>query len=158
MRHTVRYVVAFLCYSDAVSGVTSLTAIFLTHDLFDDSTSKATPFLLVLILVIQFVALGGAVLGGHLAARIGAKTALVASLVLWLAVIVYAWAGVHGETEAVLAGVVIGLGTGITTPLSRSVFSQMVPEGCEATFFCLYEICSAGTASLPRFCSPSWLT
>jgi hypothetical protein len=31
MRHTVRSAVAYLCFGDAVSGVTSLSAIFLTH-------------------------------------------------------------------------------------------------------------------------------
>ena len=124
----------------------SLSAIFLTHELFDDSTTKATTFLLVLILVIQFVALGGALLGGRLAARIGAKPVLVATLVVWLAVIVYAWAGVHDKAEAVVAGVVTGVALGITTPLARSLFSQMVPAGHEAAFFSLYEVCNQGTA------------
>jgi len=146
MPNTARYALAYLCFGDAVSAVISLSAIFLTHELFHDSTTKATPFLLGLILVIQFVALGGAVLGGRLAARIGAKPVLVATLVVWLAVIVYAWAGVHDKTEAVVAGVVIGVGVGITTPLARSLFSQMVPAGHEAAFFSLYEVCNQGTA------------
>jgi MFS transporter, UMF1 family len=146
MPNTGRYMLAYLCFGDAVSAVISLSAIFLTHELFHDSTTKATPFLLGLILVIQFVALGGALLGGRLAARIGAKLALVATLAVWLAVIVYAWAGVHDKTQAVLAGVVIGVGVGITTPLARSLFSQMVPAGHEAAFFSLYEICNQGTA------------
>jgi MFS transporter, UMF1 family len=126
--------------------VISLSAIFLTHELFDDSTTKATTFLLVLILVIQFVALGGALLGGRLAARMGAKPVLVATLVVWLAVIVYAWAGVHDKAEAVIAGIVTGVALGITTPLARSLFSQMVPAGHEAAFFSLYEVCNQGTA------------
>ncbi len=146
MPNTARYALAYLCFSDAVSAVISLAAIFLTHELFDDSTTKATPFLLVLILLIQFVALGGAVLGGRLAARIGAKPVVVATLVMWLAVIVYAWAGLQNKADAVIAGVVIGLGIGITTPLARSLFSQMVPAGHEAAFFSIYEVFNQGTA------------
>jgi len=61
-------------------------------------------------------------------------------------VIVYAWAGVHDKTQAVVAGVVIGVGIGITTPLACSLFSQMVPAGHEAAFFSLYEVCNQGTA------------
>lgn len=146
MPNTARYVFAYLCFGDAVSAVIALSAIFLTHELFNDSTTKATPFLLVLILVIQFVALGGALLGGRLAARLGAQPVLVATLVVWLAVIVYAWAGLHDKAEAVVAGVVIGLAIGITTTLARSLFSQMVPAGHEAAFFSIYEVCNQGTA------------
>src|SRR5262249_32061723 len=107
---------------------------------------KATPFLLVLILVIQFVALGGALLGGRLAARLGAQRVLVVALIVWLAVIVYGWAGGHDKAEAVLAGIVTGGALGSTVPLARSLFSQMVPAGHEASFFSLYEVCSQGTA------------
>jgi UMF1 family MFS transporter len=146
MPNTARYILAYLCFGDAVSGVVSLSAIFLTHELFDDSTTRATSFLLVLILVIQFVALGGALLGGRLAARVGAHPVLVATLVIWLAVIGYAWAGVHDKREAVIAGIVIGLSIGITAPLARSLFSQMVPAGHEASFFSLYEVSNQGTA------------
>ena len=146
MPNTARYALAYLCFGDAVSAVISLSAIFLTHELFDDSTTKATPFLLVLILLIQFVALGGALLSGRLAARAGAKPVLVATLVVWLAVIVYAWAGVHDKAEAVIAGIVTGLALGISTPLARSLFSQMVPAGHEAAFFSIYEVCNQGTA------------
>jgi UMF1 family MFS transporter len=146
MPNTTRYALAYLFFGDAVSAVIALAAIFLTHELFDDSTAKATPFLLVLILVIQFVALGGALLGGRLAARLGAQPVLVGSLVAWLAVIIYAWAGLHTKAQAVLVGIVIGLTIGITIPLARSLFSQMVPAGHEAAFFSLYEICNQGTA------------
>ncbi len=146
MPNTARYVLAYLFFGDAVSAVISLSAIFLTHELFDDSTTKATPFLLVLILVIQFVALGGALLGGRLAARLGAQRVLVVTLIVWLGVIVYAWAGVHDKAEAVVAGIVTGVSLGITVPLARSLFSQMVPTGHEASFFSLYEVCSQGTA------------
>ncbi len=148
MPNTARYVLAYLCFGDAVSAVISLSAIFLTHELFDDSTTKATSYLLVLILLIQFVALGGALLGGRLAARLGAQRVLVVTLIVWLGVIVYAWAGVHDKAEAFLAGVVTGVSLGITIPLARSLFSQMVPVGHEASFFSLYEVCSQGTAFL----------
>jgi UMF1 family MFS transporter len=65
---------------------------------------------------------------------------------VWLGVIVYAWAGVHDKAEAVLAGIVIGVSLGISTPLARSLFAQMVPAGHEASFFSLYEVCNQGTA------------
>lgn len=148
MPHTVRYVVAYLCFGDAVSAVISLASIFLTHELFHDSATKADPFLLVLILAIQFVAVGGAAVAGRLTRRFRAKPVLVGSLVLWLAVIVYSWAALRTKADAVVAGLVIGVGLGVTITLARSVFAQMVPAGREAAFFSLYEICNQGTAFL----------
>lgn len=154
MPNTARHALAYLLFGEAVAAVISLAAIFLTHELFGDSSTKAAPSLLALILVIQFVTLGGAVLGRRLAAPVGAKPARVATMVAWLAVIIYAWAGVHDKVEAVVAGVVIGASLGITTTRARSVFSQMVRVGHEAAFSSLYEVCDRGRPSSLRCCLP----
>lgn len=147
-RHAARYVVAYLCFGDAMSAVIALASTFLTNTLFHDDTTAATPFLFELILVIQFIAMGGAVLAGLLARRVGAKRVLVASLVLWSGVIIYAYAGLHTQLDAVVAGALIGVGLGATGTLARSVFASMVPVGREASFFSIYEVTSQGTAFL----------
>ncbi len=145
-RHAARYLVAYLCFGDAMSAVIALSSTFLTNTLFHDDTTRATPFLFELILMIQFVAMGGALVAGRLARRFGAKPVLVASLVLWSAVIIYAYAGLRSELDAVVAGALIGVGLGATATLARSVFASMVPVGREASFFSIYEVTSQGTA------------
>ncbi|MDA8062459.1 MAG: MFS transporter [Actinomycetota bacterium] len=145
-RNAARYLLAYLCFGDAMSAVIALASTFLTNALFHDDTTKATPFLFELILMIQFVAMGGAVAAGRLARRFGAKAVLVASLVLWSAVIVYAYAGLHDELDAVIAGAIIGVGLGVTAALARSLFASMIPVGREASFFSIYEVTSQGTA------------
>jgi UMF1 family MFS transporter len=105
---------------------------------------------------LAYLCFGGALLGGRLAARLAAKPVLVATLVVWLAVIVYAWAGVHDETEAVLARIVTGAALGITTTPARSLFSKMVPAGHEAAFFPSARSATRGPPSSRRCCSLWW--
>jgi MFS transporter, UMF1 family len=143
-----RFVVAYLCFADAVSAVISLASTFLTHQLFDDDTDKASTFLFALILLVQFVAIVGAVGFARLARRTSTKAAVLATLAVWFAVIVFAYAILDSEAEAVVMGLVVGLALGGTTALARSLFSQMIPSGAEATFFSLFEVCSQGTAWL----------
>ncbi|MDQ2728850.1 MAG: MFS transporter [Actinomycetota bacterium] len=146
MPQTRRFVMAYLCFADAMSAVIALASTFLTHELFADNSTRASPFLFELILLIQFVAMGGALLSSAMARRIGSRRAVLVNLVIWCAVIVFAYAALHTEADAVAMGVVIGLVLGGTTALARSLFARMVPAGREVTFFSLYEVCSKGTA------------
>lgn len=143
-----RYLIAYLLFSDAVTGVAALAATYLTHELFGGDSDKATPFLFELVLMIQFAAVFGAWSFAALTRRIGARTALLLTLVLWCAVVLYGWAWMRTTTEAVGMGVAVGIGLGSNISLSRSIFAQMVPVGREATFFSLYEVAGNGTAWL----------
>ena len=78
--NTRRYLIAYLLFSDAISAVIGLSSTFITHELFGDSASRAATFLFALILLIQFVAMGGAILAARVAARIGAQRAILVSL------------------------------------------------------------------------------
>jgi MFS transporter, UMF1 family len=141
-----RFVGAYLCFADATSAVLALASTYVTHQLFHDHTVKATPFLFELILLVQFVAVAGAVGFNRLARRLGAKQALLWCLTLWCAAVVFAYAVLDNKTEAVVAGVAMGIALGGTVALSRSLFANMIPAGREATWFSLFEVCSQGTA------------
>jgi UMF1 family MFS transporter len=143
-----RFVVAYLCFGDAISSVIALSSTFLTHQLFDDNASKASSFLFSLILMVQFVALGGALVFVRLARRVGAKRAILVNLATWFLLILFAYAVLRNKAEAVVMGLVLGLLLGGATALARSLFAQMIPRGNEATFFGLFEVCSQGTAWL----------
>lgn len=148
MPQTRRFVLAYICFGDAVSSVISLASTFLTHELFDDNTSKASTFLFSLILLVQFVAIAGALLFTRVARRTGTKGAILVNLVVWFFVIAFAYAVLDSKVEAVLMGLVLALALGGSTALARSLFSRMIPAGFEATFFALFEVSSAGTAWL----------
>ena len=141
-----RYLIAYLLFSDAISAVIALAATFITHEIFGDSASRASTFLFELILLIQFVAVLGAVMFARIAGAIGAKRALLASLLIWCAVIVYAYLAVRSKATAVVAGVVIGVVLGGSQALARSLWSQLVPPGREATYFGVFEVANEGTA------------
>jgi UMF1 family MFS transporter len=144
--HTRRYLISYLLFSDAISAVIGLSSTFITHELFGDSASRAATFLFALILMIQFVAMGGAILAARLAARIGAQRAVLASLMVWCVVIFYTYLELRSKAQAVAIGVVIGLVLGGSQALARSLWSQLIPVGQEATFFGLLEVANEGTA------------
>jgi hypothetical protein len=103
-------------------------------------------------LLIQFVAFFGALFWGKLAKWIGAKQAIIVSLVIWSGVVIYAYSGMKGDsraTEFMILGAIIALVLGGSQAISRSLFAQMIPKNKEAEFFSIYEISERGT-SWPR--------
>ncbi len=108
-----------------------------------------TSTLITAILVVQFVAFGGALLFGRLARAYGARNAVLFSLVLWT--IAVALAFVLPARRALLffsLAILIGVVLGGSQALSRSMFSQLIPVGREAAYFSLYEISERGTSWL----------
>jgi UMF1 family MFS transporter len=146
MPQALRYLVAYLFFSDAISAVIGLASTYITHELYDDDATRASTFLFSLILLIQFLAIGGSLFFARLARSSSTKSAIVVALVVWCFVIIYAYLAMHSKAEAVAMGIVLALVLGGSQALSRSLFSQMVPAGKEATFFGLYEICDRGTS------------
>ena len=103
--------------------------------------------LMALILVVQFVAFGGALLFGLIAARAGAKRTVLGGIGLWTGVVVAAYLLPNGRFLPFVAlGVVIGLVLGGTQALSRSLYSQLVPADREAEYFSLYQAMERGTS------------
>jgi MFS transporter, UMF1 family len=146
MPQTRRYLVSYLLFSDAISAVIALSSTFITHELFGDSASRASDFLFELILVIQFIAVAGSLLFARIASTVGAKRTVLAGLAVWCAIIVYTYAELHTKAQAVGVGIAIAIVLGGTQALARSLYSQLVPAGLEATFFGLYEVANEGTS------------
>lgn len=143
---TRRFLIAYLLFSDAITAVIGLSSTFITHELFHGSATKASTFLFSLILLIQFVAMVGAIALGRLAERVGAKRVILLSLAIWIAVIVYAYAALNSKVTAVVAGIVIGVVLGGSQALARSLWSQLIPAGAEATYFGFFAVTTKGTS------------
>ena len=144
---TLRYLAAYMLFNDGIQTVISMSSLFLSQELFVARGLPEDPsFLIGLILMIQFVALVGALLFERIAAVIGAKRAIVLSLGIWTATIIYAYGWLQTTAQAWIMGAVIATVLGGSQALSRSLYSRMIPRGREASFFGVYEISERGTS------------
>ena len=138
-----RYLIAYLFFIDGISTVINVSTSFAADEL---DAEPAT--LLTLVLVIQFVAIPGAIGFGRLAERIGAKRALLGNLTVWAALVIYAFAALDSIGELFALGIVLAVVLGGAQALSRSLFAQMIPASREAEYFGFYEIAARGTSWL----------
>ena len=149
--HTIRFLIAYLIYNDGVQTVIGVAAIFAAAPLLQGGLGIEQSVLTQVILMIQFVAFGGALLFGRVATRIGAKKALIIGLIVWTAVVVYTYLGLRGESRILefwILGGFIALVMGGVQAVSRSLFANMIPPGKEAEFFSIYEVSERGTSWL----------
>lgn len=147
----VKFLVAYLLYNDGIQTVIGVSAIFAAQELGMSATNR-----ILVILMIQFVAFGGAYGFSYLARRLGARNAILLSLVIWSLVTIYAYVGMRGvapvlgmeqrQFEFWLLAFVVALILGGSQALSRSLFAQMIPKDQEAEWFSFYEISERGTS------------
>src|SRR3954447_12963044 len=141
---TLWFLGAYLLFNDGVQTVIALSATYAIEELrLEQSVLTGA------ILMVQVVAIAGALGLGRLAARYGATRVVLGSLVAWIAVLVAAFflqTGAAGQFYVLAA--VIGLVQGGTQALTRSLFSQLIPAGKEAEYYGFYEISDRGTSWL----------
>ncbi len=146
---TLRYLIGYLFFNDGIQTVIGLAAVFLSQELFTPEQRTAgvdQTFVLEIFLMVQFVAFFGAMLFERTASWVGTKKALLISLVLWSAVVIYDYGLLRTTGQAWGMAVVVALILGGSQALSRSLFSRMIPAGFEASFFGLYEVSERGTS------------
>ncbi|HET8603131.1 MAG TPA: MFS transporter [Marmoricola sp.] len=139
---TLTFLLAYLFYNDGIQTVINSAAIYGSKQLGFDQT-----VLIGAILMIQFVAWGGALFFGRLAARYGAYRSILWGTYAWMLIVVVAMFLPHGQVTPFLAlGVAIAIVMGGTQALSRSFFSLLIPRGREGEYFALYNACERGTS------------
>ena len=147
LRYTMLFLIAYLFYNDGIQTVILQSSVFISYELF---TSKGleidNSFLLIIFAIAQISAAAGAFLFERIARFIGAKRTIILSLVIWCAIVIYAYAFFESKLQAYLMGGAIGMVLGSAQALSRSLYSQMIPAGRESSFFGLYEISEKGTS------------
>ncbi|MCW2795729.1 MFS transporter [Nocardioides sp.] len=139
---TLTFLVAYLFYNDGIQTVIYSASIYGSKELhFGQSV------LIGAILLIQFVAFGGALFFGRLAARHGAYKSLLWGTFAWMVIVVVAMFLPDRNIPLFLVvGVAIGVVLGGTQALSRSFFSLLIPRGREGEYFALYNACERGTS------------
>ena len=114
---TLTFLVAYLLFNDGIQTVIASASIYGSEALGFD-----TGQLMMTILLVQFVAVGGALLFGRLAARTGAKKAVLLGVGLWVVVVSLAYFVPRGAFLTWLGcAVLIGLVLGGTQALARSL-------------------------------------
>jgi UMF1 family MFS transporter len=140
---TARYLLGYLIYNDGIQTVIFASSAFLEQELFPGGNPV---FLLEIFLMVQFVAVAGALIFERLAYLIKTKNAIIVSLVIWAGIVMYAYQFLNSVPEAWVMAAVIAIVLGGSQALSRSLFSRMIPPGKEASFFGLYEVSERGTS------------
>jgi len=141
---TLLFLLAYLFFNDGIQTVIYSASLYGSEALGFDAGQ-----LIITILLVQFVAFGGALLFGRLAVLFGAKRVVLAGLCLWTAVVTFAFfvpAGAY--TIWLICAFCIGIVLGGTQALSRSMYSQLVPAGHESEFFSFYQAMERGTSWL----------
>lgn len=139
---TLTFLVAYLFYNDGIQ-----TVIYAASTYGEKQLKFDTSVLIGTILLIQFVAFGGALLFGRLAARHGSYRLILWGTFGWMGIVVAAL--FLPERNVVLfltVAIAIGLVMGGTQALSRSFFSLLIPRGREGEYFALYAAAERGTS------------
>ncbi|MDQ3713319.1 MAG: MFS transporter, partial [Acidobacteriota bacterium] len=147
LRYTAQFLIASFCYNNGIQTVITSASVFLAQELFVARGEEASQsFLLGIFLAAQISALIGAISFERLARVTGAKTTLLISLIIWICIVIFAYGFLQTVWQAWIMSVFIGLVLGSSQALSRSLYSQMIPNGRESSFFGLYEISERGTS------------
>ena len=138
------FLLAYLFFNDGVQTVIASASVYGSEELKLGQTA-----LVGAIVIVQIVAIFGALFTGKMAARFGAYRTVLNSLIVWTLVIVAGYFLPAGKaTLFFLLAASIGFILGGTQALSRSLFSQLVPRAREAEYFALYQACERGTSWL----------
>ena len=140
---TMLFLAAYLLYNDGIQAVITLSSQFGQEELGLPISTLTT-----VILMVQFVAFFGSILFNSIAKRVGARNAIMISLLIWTGTLVYAYGFLQTELQFFILAAVIAIVLGGSQALSRSVYSMMIPKGREAEYFSLYEISERGTSWL----------
>jgi UMF1 family MFS transporter len=136
------FLLAYLFFNDGIQ-----TVIVSASTYGEKQLDFGTSVLIATILLVQFVAFGGALLFGKAAERWGSKRVIEVGLVVWMLVVTAAFFLPERNLALFLVlAVGIGLVMGGTQALSRSFFSLLIPRGREAEYFSLYQAAERGTS------------
>ena len=138
---------AFFFYSAGVQTVLFLAATFAEKEL-----HFGTSQLIIIILLLQLVAILGAVLFARVSEKRGNKFALMTMLCIWVLICILAYY-VETSTQFYFIAAAVGTVMGGIQSLSRSTYSKLLPVGTEdtASFFSFYDILEKSAIVLGTF-------
>lgn len=139
------FLIAYLFYNDGVQTVISQTPTFALHELNFTNQELAG-----VILLVQFIAMPGAILVGWLSDRFGRKRTLILCLLMWIVLLTSAWF-VHSKLAFWMLAAGVALVLGGTQSVSRAIMSMLVPQGQEARYFGFFNLSGKATSFFGTF-------
>lgn len=130
------FLLSFFIFSMGVQTVMFVATLFAKTEI-DGMPDSG---LIISILIIQYIAIGGAFLFSYISKWIGNIKALLMAIFIWICVCVYAYT-IHSPLEFYILAGIVGLVMGGIQSLSRSTYSKLLPETKDhASFFSFYDV------------------
>ncbi len=127
------FLLAYWFYMDGVSSVIRMAVDY------GLSIGLGSRGLILALLLVQFTGFPATLVMGKLAERAGTRKTIVLTIAVYAGVTIWA-SGMESSVEFYMLAIVIGMVQGGIQALSRSLFSEMIPQGDEAEFFGFYNI------------------
>lgn len=135
-----RYLYAFFVFSMAVQTIMLVAVYFGEEEIAWGSDEAKTTGLIVSILVIQIVAVLGAVLTSRASTKYGNIKTLIAINAMWMSLCFYAYF-METPLQFYIAASFVGLVMGGVQSLARSTYSKFLPETEDTTsYFSFYDV------------------
>ncbi|GAA4231573.1 MFS transporter [Postechiella marina] len=135
-----RYLYAFFVFSMAVQTIMLVAVYFGEEEIDWGGASEKTTGLIVSILVIQLVAILGAILTSKASSRFGNIKTLIVVNFIWMALCFYAYF-MQTPIQFYIAAGFVGLVMGGVQSLARSTYSKFLPETEDTTsYFSFYDV------------------
>lgn len=137
-----RYLLGFFFTNMAVQTVMYLATLFGAQEIAWGSESEKQTGLIVCILLIQFVAVGGAFLFSKISNRFGNIRALMLAIFIWICICLAVYFLVYTPQHFYLTAVSVGMVMGGIQSLARSTYSKLLPETQDhASYFSFFDVC-----------------
>lgn len=135
-----KYLNAFFVFSMAVQTIMLMAVYFGEKEIAWANDDQKTMGLIVSILIIQIVAIFGAMLTSKASEKYGNIPTLIVVNAIWMAVCVYAYFMVT-PVQFYIAAAIVGLVMGGVQSLARSTYSKFLPETEDTTsYFSFYDV------------------
>jgi UMF1 family MFS transporter len=124
------FLIGYWLYIDGVNTIIRMAVFF-----GDTILSLPKDALVTALLLTQFVAFPAALVFGWMGKKIGAKTAILWGLAVYIGILIFAWRWLDTIGDFYALAVIVGLVQGGVQSLSRSLFGSMIPVSKTAEFF-----------------------
>lgn len=141
------YLLAFFVFSMGVQTIMQMASLFGTKEIvrIDENGNEvvglASGQLIVAVLLVQIIAIPGAMLFSYSSKKLGNLTTLKIALAVWAGVCIYAYNWVHTPISFYIAAGWIGFIMGGTQSLARSTYSKFLPVTTDsASYFSFFDV------------------
>lgn len=136
------FMIGYAFFNDGIQTVIAMASLFAREVL---HLTEAT--ILGVFLMVQFLGLPLTLFVISISKKWGAKQTLIASLVFWIGLIVYAYS-MTNATDFWILGALVPLVQGPSQSLARSIYAGLIPQNRQAEFFAFFALSGKMTSVL----------